>query len=291
MSVCTQEICDGYAFHFLDNIAHPAVRLMGIGYEERCSAAYHWDNAQRVPGVLLQYTLRGCGRVRAGDRLYRTEPGSAFLLSFPSDSSYYFDEQDSSAPWAFYYLLFSGEAVAPYVELIGSRLGTVFPLREHHPAVRGLISLHAQARGNQLHDPFTAASQVFSILCALCAGYEEPQTFSRLTEEAIRCMQRSYASSIGIADVAARLQVSASHLSRVFFRETGSRPVEYLTRLRLEEAVRLLNTTSLSIDAISRRCGFGDGNYFSKVFRCHMGLSPRAFRQQLQSQQYRSVQL
>ena len=55
--------------------------------------------------------------------------------------------------------------------------------------------------------------------------------------------------------------------------------------------MRLLNTTQLPIDAISRRCGFGDGNYFSKVFRAHMGLSPRAFRQQLQSQQYRSVQL
>lgn len=73
--------------------------------------------------------------------------------------------------------------------------------------------------------------------------------------------------------------------------QTGLRPVEYLTRLRLEEAVRLLNTTSLPIDTISSRCGFGDGNYFSKVFRSHMSLSPRAFRQQLQSQQYRSIQL
>ena len=55
-------------------------------------------------------------------------------------------------------------------------------------------------------------------------------------------MQRSFAQSIGIADIAAMLRVSASHLSRVFLRETGSRPVEYLTRLRLEEAVRLLVT-------------------------------------------------
>ena len=291
MSQYVQEHCDGYAFHFLDNITHPAVGLMGVGYEERCSAAYHWENAQRAPGVLLQYTLRGAGWVRAGDRLYRAEPGSAFLLSFPSDSAYYFDEQDGSAPWAFYYLLFSGEAVAPYVELVSDRHGIVFPLGEHHPAVRGLISLHAQARANQLHDPFTAASQVFAILCALCAGQEEAHTCSRLTEKATRHMQRSFAQSIGIADIAAMLRVSASHLSRVFLRETGSRPVEYLTRLRLEEAVRLLNTTQLPIDAISHRCGFGDGNYFSKVFRAHMGLSPRAFRQQLQSQQYRSIQL
>ena len=97
--------------------------------------------------------------------------------------------------------------------------------------------------------------------------------------------------SIGIADIAAMLQVSASHLSRVFLRGTGSRPVEYLTRLRLEEAVRLLNATQLSIDAISRRCGIGDGNDFSQVFRAPMGLSPRASRHQLLSQQYRSVQL
>ena len=35
MSQCVQEHCDGYAFHFLDNITHPAVGLMGVGYEER----------------------------------------------------------------------------------------------------------------------------------------------------------------------------------------------------------------------------------------------------------------
>ena len=179
----------------------------------------------------------------------------------------------------------------PYVELVSGRQGIVFPLGEHPPAVRGLISPHVQARANQLHDPLTAASQVFAILCALCANQEEAHACYRLTEEAICHMQRSYAPSIGIADIAAMLQVSASHLSRMFLRGTGSRPVEYLTRLRLEEAVRLLNTTQLSIDAISRRCGIGDGNDFCQVFRAPMGLSPRTFRHQLQSQQYRSVQL
>lgn len=291
MSECMQERCDGYAFHFLDNIEYPAVELAAVGYEERCLPSYHWENAQRAPGALLQYTVCGAGKVQLGTQTYCAEAGTAFLLPFPSDSVYYFDEQAGDAPWCFYYMVFSGEAIAPYLALIASRRGCVFPLGNHHPAVRGLTSLHAQARENRLHDPFTAASQVFSILCALCANFEEPRGRSRLTEEAIRHMQSDFAQSIGIADVAAALQVSASHLSRVFLRETGLRPVEYLTRLRLEEAVRLLNTTNLSIDAISSRCGFSDGNYFSKVFRSRMGLSPRAFRQQLQGQQYRSVQL
>ena len=51
--------------------------------------------------------------MRAGETLYRAEPGTAFLLSFPSDSAYDYDEQDGSDPWTFYSLLFSGEAVAP----------------------------------------------------------------------------------------------------------------------------------------------------------------------------------
>lgn len=126
--------------------------------------------------------------MRAGETLYRAEPGTAFLLSFPSDSAYDYDEQDGSDPWAFYYLLFSSEAVAPYVELVSGRQGIVFPLGEHHPAVRGLISLHAQARANQLHDPLTAASHVFAILCAPCANQEEAHACSRLAEEVIRHM-------------------------------------------------------------------------------------------------------
>lgn len=292
MCPSSQELIDSYAFYFLQNVSAPVVQLLGVGREIRCSSDYNWDNAQRSSCHLLQYTLSGHGMVRIGNEHIRVEPGTAFMLSLPSDTGYYCDPA-SDEPWEFLFVMFSGDAVAPYLDLIRERNGLVFSLPLQHAAVQHLLDLHAQARSSRLQDAFTASSQMFSILCALCSpSVDHTHKPSPLISAAITAMRVGFAQGISIADVCETLHVSQSHLSRAFIKETGVQPIIYLTRLRLEEAVHLLNTTDMSVHEISARCGFDNSNYFSKVFRKHMGVSPRDFRQQLLSQQqYNSVQL
>ncbi|MDZ4742170.1 MAG: AraC family transcriptional regulator [Verrucomicrobiota bacterium] len=54
--------------------------------------------------------------------------------------------------------------------------------------------------------------------------------------------------------------------------------VDYLLKLRVQQAGELLKDGSHSITAISQACGFSDSNYFSRQFRRVMGRTPRAFR-------------
>lgn len=74
--------------------------------------------------------------------------------------------------------------------------------------------------------------------------------------------------------------VSSEHLCRCFRREFGVTPVEYLTRLKLQSAMRDLLSTGKSVEHIARDNGFSNGNYFGKVFRRYMGMSPGAYREQ-----------
>ena len=53
---------------------------------------------------------------------------------------------------------------------------------------------------------------------------------------------------------------------------------EQITRLRVQRAMELLATTSLSNVEISRLTGFSDYNYFYRVFRRQTGLTPRRYR-------------
>lgn len=286
-----QEFLSSYAFHFLQDVFSPAVKLMGVGREIRCSPAYHWENQHRDACHLLQYTLSGSGMVRIGEEYFRTGPETAFLLSFPGDNAYFYPDS-ATEPWSFVFVLFHGDAALPYLHYILERGGPVFPLPLQHPAAQQMLDLHTMAQSGQLQDAFTAASRMFSLLCALCAPYTDQQRRpSPLVSAAITAMRGSFARGVGIADICHDLGVSQSHLSRTFVRETGIQPILYLTRLRLEEAVHLLNTTDLTLSDISVRCGYDNSNYFSKVFRRHMGMSPRTFRQRLHSQQYTSVQL
>ena len=84
--------------------------------------------------------------------------------------------------------------------------------------------------------------------------------------------------SFGLAEAAEILDMSVPYLSRLFKRETGEGFLDTLTRLRLDEAARLLKTTDRRIRDIASDVGFDNERYFSQVFRKHMGCTPGAFR-------------
>jgi two-component system response regulator YesN len=83
---------------------------------------------------------------------------------------------------------------------------------------------------------------------------------------------------LSLNDVAACVNLSASHFSIVFSEETGQTFKEYLTEVRIGKARELLRTTSLGSAEISYKVGYSDPHYFSHVFRKNTGLSPSEFR-------------
>lgn len=106
-----------------------------------------------------------------------------------------------------------------------------------------------------------------------------PQT-SALAKRAIAYLHQNYARSLARWEIAEGVGVSEDYLSRVFNRELGISPWDYLNRYRICQARELLRLTHDSISRISRRVGFSDPAYFSRVFHRITGMSPRAYREQ-----------
>ena len=91
-------------------------------------------------------------------------------------------------------------------------------------------------------------------------------------------LTQNYSSSVTLEQLAARFEISAANLSRLFRHEFGVGFSRYLTTLRLESAVALLNNTNLPISEVALRCGFSTGGYFIRVFRKHFGVTPKDYR-------------
>ncbi len=74
--------------------------------------------------------------------------------------------------------------------------------------------------------------------------------------------------------------LNQDYFARVFKEKEHVSIMEYLTRRRIEEAVKLMLHTELSMSEIAGRCGFVSVSYFSTVFKKIMGVSPREFKKQ-----------
>ncbi len=71
---------------------------------------------------------------------------------------------------------------------------------------------------------------------------------------------------ISIADLAALVELSPSHFSRVFVRSAGIAPHRWLLRMRIERAKHLLKAPTASLSDVAASCGFVDQSHFTKVF-------------------------
>ncbi|EFH85820.1 GlxA family transcriptional regulator [Ktedonobacter racemifer] len=81
-----------------------------------------------------------------------------------------------------------------------------------------------------------------------------------------------------LADLASVGQTSERSLARAFKAATGITPHQYHLLLRLEVATQLVRETSLSLEAIATKSGFGDARQFRRVWHKHYGTPPSASR-------------
>lgn len=97
-----------------------------------------------------------------------------------------------------------------------------------------------------------------------------------------RLLEENFRNRWGVADYAGRLSVSPTHLSRVTRAATGLSAARVIEERVIREARRQLVFTNLGISQIAYLLGFGDPAHFSRVFSRATGLSPRAFRAQIE---------
>ena len=81
--------------------------------------------------------------------------------------------------------------------------------------------------------------------------------------------------------VCAHLCMSTSYFSTIFKNATGETFVEALTRVRMEKAKKLLESTSMKSYEVALSVGYNDPHYFSSIFKKHMGMTPTEYSKQL----------
>jgi transcriptional regulator GlxA family with amidase domain len=96
--------------------------------------------------------------------------------------------------------------------------------------------------------------------------------------KADKWMRAHLRTNIGVEDIARHVAASDRTLVRRFKEHTGESPYAYLQRLRLETSKALLAGTNYRIEQIPARVGYQDESAFRRLFKKHVGVSPREYR-------------
>ena len=121
--------------------------------------------------------------------------------------------------------------------------------------------------------------QINIVYNSLCNRIIDKSKKSDMLIEVQKYINRNYFNeNLSIAEVANVMKVSKAYLIRVFKRDLKMNFADYLTNVRIKNAIILMRDNELKLNDISKMVGYNTQHYFSNVFRKHVGISPQDYR-------------
>jgi AraC-like DNA-binding protein len=259
--------------------------LGGCGFNEESDTSYRWSGLERggVEFAIWQYTIAGEGALRYGSKEFRLSPGDAMIVHIPHDHCYYLP--DDSKRWEFLYINLYGRDIMRLWKDMEKNNGPVFHFNHDSPAVRLATKIFEMNNNGKISTPRHASALGYEFMMTLLDEIIPDAAFGvkdgeipPFIKKVVKYALANVSSPIGVEDLATIAGIGRFHFSRLFSKWYGIPPSVFLREIRIEKAVRLLQTERLTIKEVSERCGFSDSSYFCKVFRNEMNVSPEVFR-------------
>lgn len=259
-------------------------RLQYVVEERQESPDYHYCGRYRQSEghCLFKYTLSGEGVFLDASGEHRVPQGHGFLCKIFDPAAEYYYPKDGHAPWEFVYACFEGGTVNDIVEELVRRHGPVYKLDLDSPVMKRMLAMRGDGAEEMDVSAGESAGLVFELLTSLEASKSGPggakDAGAELVRKAKRRIEESMPGGMPIGELAAELEVSREHLSRVFMRETGSTPHNYMTRARMRQACRLLKESPMDVKEIGDLLGIDVPQHFTRLFKKTMKMTPTQFR-------------
>ncbi len=106
----------------------------------------------------------------------------------------------------------------------------------------------------------------------------QPEFQEKYVSFALNYIENNYMHKILLEDIAKELHISSRYLGKLFTRYMNVSPGNYINIYRINRAIELMETTTLTLTEISGRIGLKDSQHFSKLFFHIIGMTPSAYR-------------
>lgn len=252
---------------------------------------WHWHEE-----LELDYAYRGSIQIETTENTYTVRQGEAYFINTNVMNT---KRRSPGAACAvehahlFHPILLAGHYRSvfetKYLDpVLKDRSLEVLVIREDTKSGKELLRLLAaltrlRGRENAEFEIRTLLSQAWlALLQELDARRQtrRPLYQQERAKELLRFLHMHYADKLTVSELAAHAGVSEKECIRSFKAMFHQTPMDYLSRYRIGQAMRLLREGELPVTQIAFQCGFQSSAYFTKVFRQQQGVTPTQFRRQ-----------
>lgn len=210
----------------------------------------------------------------------RTRVGSSTAIVIPGGVAHSYGAH-ATDPWTIWWCHVRGTDVLELTAAAGIRPERLTVSLREVDRVTALLDEIAVslASGTTPAHLVATSGMAWRLFTQLAADRALPSEGAPL-ERAMRYLEERVGGRVQVAELAAMVGVSPSHLAALFRGATGGGVLAHHQALKMARARSLLDTTDLPVAEVGRRIGLDDPFYFSRQFRRMHGMSPRAYRDQ-----------
>lgn len=273
-------------FHIFPNERFIDLGLYQFGLEH-CAPAHSYGPATRNH-YLLHYVLSGTGTLYADNskghtETYHVKSGQGFII-FPGQITTYI--ADEKLPWEYTWIEFDGLRTKEVLDICGFSLDNPIYKPKHKDSAQLMSEELIYLATHSNESPFHLIGHLYlamdyfirSTSSATPVGGSKLQDF--YIKEAITFIERNFQNDISIVDIANVCGINRSYFGKIFKKNIGQTPQEFLMNYRMIKATELLRLTDLSISDISKAVGYDNPLHFSRAFKNVYNLSPRNWKNQ-----------
>ncbi|MDI7864192.1 AraC family transcriptional regulator [Rhizobiaceae bacterium n13] len=242
-----------------------------------------------LPDIVLMEDMLGCSRVRGdlgGGRFDMTTAKGTLAVAAPNFATTVINEESHrlrslAFPMAQWQGVLDEAADGRFSFDSSSIYGRVFDSPTIRSALRNLWALCNDEGVPSRLLARAAGLEILAELCRLGGSPFAPAKGGLAPWAERRClelMRTRLSEDISLDELAAEARLSPFHFARMFKQSVGEPPRVYLTRLRMEKACELLETTDLPVTEIAQEVGYSSNQVLARVFIKHRHMSPTDYR-------------
>ena len=246
-------------------------------------ARWHFvERKKPISQAIIISCVEGEGWVRFGNgETIPVHNGETALI--PSNTIHTYGAS-ADEPWTIYWVHVNGPKAEALPGLLEVNFDDPVLFVGKDPALASLFEhiLSILSRGYSA-DSLLQASMALGELIAhfIVNRHRQPNNDNGIDERIERVIDRmhnSLSETLSIEELASEVNLSCSHFAAIFKKRTGFPVLDFFTRLKMQHACFLLDSTNMPIKVIAADLGFDDPLYFSRSFRRIYDLSPLQYR-------------